>query len=419
MGFMKRVLSAFLVLSIAAAVWGDSGFKLKPGDRVLFYGDSITEQHLYTNYVETYVVTRFPNLNVRFRNTGVGGDRVTGGWAGPIDVRMTRDFLAYKPTVATIMLGMNDGSYRPFDQGIFDTYTKGYAGIVDEIKQKLPGCRVIPILPSPYDDVAHKPNWDPGYNDVMIRFGQYLKDLAAKDGLQTIDLNSAVVAGLKRAVEIDPKLAAKLMPDRVHPTPQCQYLMAAPILEAWGAPATVTDVSVDMASRKVTKAVFSKVALTDGMSWTQLDERLPFPIPMDDPLVALVMQSSDFLQRLDSEMLAVTGLTGSRYALKIDGKTVGDFSASELAAGVNLAVLKTPMADQAAKVKKLTDLHNQIFMARWRNVQMPFDADPALFNPGAGMSKALAGMEALEDDAVKAQHEAAKPVLHRYELVAE
>jgi lysophospholipase L1-like esterase len=414
---MKRVLAVFFAVSVAAAALADSGFKLKSGDRVLFYGDSITEQHLYTNFVETFVVARFQNLNVSFRNTGVGGDRVGGGWAGPIDVRMTRDFLPYKPTVATIMLGMNDASYRPFDQGIFDTFAKGYASILTEVKQKLPGCRVMPILPSPYDDYAHKPNWNPGYNAVLVQYGQYLKDLAAKNGLETIDLNTGVVEGLQKAFSINPKLAEKLMPDRVHPTPQCQLLMAAEVLKAWGAPATVTDVSIDLAARKVGKASHTKVSLGEGMTWTQLDEGLPFPLSMDDPLVALVVQSSDFVEKLDREMLSVTGLTGTRYALKIDGKTVGEFSPAALESGINLAVLKTPMVEQAAKVKLLTDRHNEIFMARWRNVQMPFSSDHVQFNSEAGMTKAMAGLEALEDEAVKAQHAAAKPVLHTYELV--
>jgi hypothetical protein len=316
------------------------------------------------------------------------------------------------------MLGMNDGGYHAFDQKTLDAYATGYAAIVAEVKQKLPKCRVEPILPSPYDDFAHKPNWDSGYNDVLIRFGQYLQDLASKNGLQTIDLNSGVVAGLKQAVLVDPKLAEKLMPDRVHPTPQCQLLMAAELLKGWGAPATVTDVSIDLAARKVSKATFTKVTLGDGMSWTQLDERLPFPLSMDDPLVALVMKSSDFLEKLDKETLSVTGLNGTRYGLKIDGKAVGEFAVSDLEAGVNLAILKTPMVQQAERVKKLTDTHNSIFMARWRNVQMPFKSEPGLFESEPGMSKAISGLEALEEDAVKAQHQAAKPVIHTYELVA-
>jgi len=40
----------------------------------------------------------------------------------------------------TIMLGMNDGSYRAFDQAIFDTYSRGYEKIIASLKQALPGC---------------------------------------------------------------------------------------------------------------------------------------------------------------------------------------------------------------------------------------------------------------------------------------
>ena len=50
---------------------------------------------------------------MRFYNAGVGGDTVRGGGAGPIDVRLERDVIALKPTVVTVMLGMNDGGYKP------------------------------------------------------------------------------------------------------------------------------------------------------------------------------------------------------------------------------------------------------------------------------------------------------------------
>jgi len=52
---------------------------------------------LYTTFAETYVVTRFPKLDVAFVHSGWGGDRVTGGGGGPIDVRLWRDVLAYNP----------------------------------------------------------------------------------------------------------------------------------------------------------------------------------------------------------------------------------------------------------------------------------------------------------------------------------
>src|SRR6059058_5626093 len=101
-------------------------FALKNGDRVVFYGDSITDQRLYTTFTETYVLTRFPKMKVNFVHSGWGGDRVTGGAGGPIDVRLPRDVYTYKPNVMTIMLGMNDGRYRAFEQESFDAFATGY-----------------------------------------------------------------------------------------------------------------------------------------------------------------------------------------------------------------------------------------------------------------------------------------------------
>jgi lysophospholipase L1-like esterase len=71
-----------------------------------------------------------------------------GRWRRIIDTRLRRDVFAYKPTVMTIMLGMNDGSYKAFDEKIFDTYAKGYQRIIDSVKKELPGIRITVIQPS-------------------------------------------------------------------------------------------------------------------------------------------------------------------------------------------------------------------------------------------------------------------------------
>ena len=59
---------------------------------------------------------------------------MTGGGGGPIDRRLDRDVFAYKPTVVTVMLGMNDASYQPFKQPIFDVYARGYQHLVESLK---------------------------------------------------------------------------------------------------------------------------------------------------------------------------------------------------------------------------------------------------------------------------------------------
>src|SRR6266540_2634267 len=197
------VRTSCLVLFLAVQAHAES-FALQNGDRVVFYGDSITDQRLYTTFAETYVVTRFPKLPVTFIHSGWGGDRVGGGGGGPIDLRLKRDVFAYKPTVMTIMLGMNDASYRAFDQNVFNTYATGYEKIVHDVKSTLPGIRMTLIQPSPFDDVTRKPNFEGGYNAVLVRYGEYLKQLAGKESLDVADLNTAVVNATKKAYSTDP-----------------------------------------------------------------------------------------------------------------------------------------------------------------------------------------------------------------------
>src|SRR2546421_10357909 len=143
-----RLIGCLVLAATSAATAQD--FFLKNGDTVVFYGDSITDQRLYTTFAETYVLTRFPALRVKFVHSGWGGDRVSGGGGGPIDVRLRRDVLAYKPTVVSIMLGMNDGGYRTFDHGFFDTYTQGYTHHIHCLEAGAPGVPNTPIPTSPH-----------------------------------------------------------------------------------------------------------------------------------------------------------------------------------------------------------------------------------------------------------------------------
>ncbi len=238
--------SALLVLAGAAHAQGPvKPFQLVNGDRVVFYGDSITDQRLYTTLVENYVVTRFPRLNVSFVHSGWGGDRVGGGGGGPIDVRLQRDVIAYKPTVMTVMLGMNDGGYKGFDQGTFDTYTSGYTHIIDAAQAALPGIRLTLIQPSPYDDVTRAAGFPGGYNATLLRYGQWVQETAAKGHETFADLNTPVTAMLQKANALDPAQAQKIIPDRVHPGPAGHMIMAEALLKAWNAPALVTSVKID------------------------------------------------------------------------------------------------------------------------------------------------------------------------------
>jgi len=393
------------------------GFALRDGDRVVFYGDSITQARHYTSFVETYVVTRFPTLDVTFVHSGWGGDGVNGGEGGDIDTRLARDVLAYDPTVLTIMLGMNDGGVRPFDAGLFDAYAAGYRHILHTVRRSHPALRITVLQPSPYDDVTRAPDFEGGYNAVLVRYGRFLKELADEERLTVADLNSPVVRTLTRAKAADPAAAARLIPDRIHPGPQVTLVMAQALLQAWNAPATVTDVQIDATRKAATVQVgtrLSDIRAGDGISWTQTDAALPMPVDARDPLVSLVLRSSEFVQALDRQPLKVLGLPPGRYALRIDGEPVGSFASEQLASGINLAELPTPMARQAAEVHALTLQHNDFHWMRWRRVQMQFERTPS-----PEVTEALRALDALEATLVKRQREAAQPKPRHYDLRAE
>jgi lysophospholipase L1-like esterase len=411
-----RITSLLLSLLIPVATKAQGVFSLQAGDRVVFYGDSITDQRLYTLYVETYVLTRFPKLDASFVHSGWGGDRVSGGGGGAIDARLERDVIPYQPTVMTIMLGMNDGGYRAFDEGIFAKYTQGYQHIVESVQKAFPQIHFTLIQPSPFDDVTRPPNFEGGYNAVLIRYGEWVKDYAQRVGATVADLNTPVVAVLEKAKAADPKLAQRILPDRVHPGPDGHLIMAEAILKAWNAPATVTAVEINGAKKRVVHATNTEI---DGLAshagiltWKQTDNALPMPYDPSNPVTALVMRCSDFIQALNQEPLRVTGLKAEHYSLKIDDETIGTFTAAQLAEGINLAELSTPMSKQAMTVETLTEKHNLVHFGRWRMIQVPLAGLSA-----PHLQQALDDLNVLDGEFVEEQRAAALPKIRTYELI--
>ena len=411
---MLRLFLLCLFLCSASAEEAQE-FHLHDGDTVVFFGDSITNQRLYTVFTETYVLTRFPRMRVIFVHSGWSADRVTGGYGGPIDLRLDRDVFAYHPTVITIMLGMNDGEYRPYDDGIFNIFANGYRHILDRIKTAAPQARVTLLEPSPYDDFTRPPEFANGYNAVLLQYGKFVRELARAREVTVADLNAPVVALLKAASAASPKPAQLLIPDRVHPSPGVHLLMAEALLRAWAAPSVVSTVEIDGSAGTVTKSentTIDSVARQDTLEWTQTDQALPMPLETDDETISLALRHSDFMDALNRESLKVTGLPSGRYNLQIGDEAVGAFDATQFANGINLSALKTPMSKQAQTVLGLTYRRNHLRFARMMIV------DNALkdYHP-AKLPDALNALESLEQEVLTLQRAAALPKPHRYRIV--
>jgi len=412
---MKLWLIYLIPVSWGAIWCQEKPFYLKNGDRVVFYGDSITDQRRYTQIVETYIVTRYPSLNVTFTNSGWGGDTVEGGAGGPIDERLKRDVIPYKPTVLTIMLGMNDGGYKAATIGSDEKFFAGYRHIVDTTRSALPGLRITAIEPSPYDEVTSpaQVTIDNGisYNEVLRGYGKW------------IDLNTGLVQMLVKAKQLDPEGAKKIIPDHVHPEFGGAMIMAEDLLKAWGAPSLVASVEID-ASRSAPKvktaagAIVSDLSTSEGLKWTELDSALPLPFPGWQAIwyggtpVRLAIQSSDIANALSEELLKVTGLKKGVYSLRIDGEPLSVFNDDELGNGINLSLISTPMTRQAMRVYDLTVAHGDIHYSRWRYVGTSLSEYSFTQVPQAAEI-----LDSLENSVVEKQHEMAKPKPHTFELV--
>ena len=417
-----------LLAASAAGLAAQQGFYLHDKDTVVFYGDSITEQRLYTTFVETFVVTRYPQLHVRFVNSAWGGENAPGGNGGPADLRLTRDVIPYKPTVMTVMLGMNDGGYIAFDEERFKRYTAGMEHILQVVKEAFPNLRMTLLEPSPYDDVTQEPLFPGGYNSVLVRYGQYVTELARRNQMLVADLNAPVVEMVKKANAIDPAGAKALIPGRIHPSPGGHLVMAEALLKAWGASPMVSAVEIDAASKQVAKAENTAVTgLTVGpaISWSQKDAALPMLVSLRDrslPIgprrgaatMDLALKASDFMEALNQQTLRVRGLEGARYTLKINGSVVGSFSREQLAQGINLAGLMTPMAKQSLGVHLLTLKRGEVHEMRWKQLQVALHDDNLSRLPAV-----LEGLDAMDEELAVRQKAAAEPVACSYELIPE
>jgi beta-1,2-mannosidase len=387
------------------------GFYLHPGDRVVFYGDSITEQHFYTQWVETYTATRFPNMRVEFFEAGVGGDRVSGGAGGPVDLRLARDVFSENPSVITIMLGMNDGGYRPTTSHIETTYRTGYEHILDSIKQKAPDARVTLIGPSPYDDLTAPPLFPGGYNSVMQHFADVDRQLAQEHGATFVNFNPPVLAMLQNAQSFDPNVAKLLIPDRVHPDEEVHWVMAETLLKGWNAPPIVSSVVIDAAAVRVSQAEFASVHDLErkghSLQWTETEDALPLPVRLVRRTTQLLLRLTDLQQALNQEPLRITGLPAGNYTLSVDGHDVGTFAADDLVRGVNLADYNTPMMQQAVRVW---------LRVRERDTAHYVQMRMRIYHADTGAEDGADRMRAFEDSEEDAIYAEAAPLPHRFEL---
>ncbi len=338
----------------------ESDFALKDGDRVVFYGDSITEQRLYTTYVEHYVLTHYPKRRVTFINTGWGGDKVTSNDCEPCAgvgglARIKHDVIDYHPTVVTLLFGMNDGQYKDFDPAIMKVYEDGLSAIIRELKSKT-SARIYVMTPTVYDGTRHTP-WShtDRYNDVLDRYSEVATQIARREELPVIDLHTATAEALAQAKKQDPDYT--FLPDGVHPAEDGQLLMAAEILHAWGAHASPTELS-----REANFGASKTVSL-------MVSAPLPWPSPLPSERMRGVRSEIMDLGRVS---LRIPGLPEGSYSLSVDGGNATTYTSDQLRDGIDLGGLSDSAAKESSALAALIRKRADFFMTRWRQIELPY-----------------------------------------------
>lgn len=335
--------------------------ELSEGDTVVFLGDSITHQCLYTQYVEDYFYTRHPSMRLRFHNAGVGGDRAQDALR-----RFDADVAAFKPKYVTILLGMNDGTYRGFDQPTFDTYEKDMKEVLDRIKSI--GATAIPMTPTMHDSRAQRIRGktqeprDTYYNGVLAFYGTWLREQAETRGLGFVDMWSPLNNLTLQQRKTDPNWT--MIKDGVHPGPVGQCVMATAIINDMVARGPVSQANLtwhaEKPSGRAANASLSALSATStSLSFTLESKSLPWVLPAD---AAEGVKLTKLGHRYSNEKIIVKNLPAGTYELSIDGIAVGSWNDAQLSTGVELEENQTtPQYQQAAKVAALNKERNDKF----------------------------------------------------------
>lgn len=343
---MKKTLSTAVAAVVLAGCMSTqegpvkTGFQIGNEDRVCIYGDSISSGvsiQSYPRYIETYIRTRYPDWKGDAWNGGLIGDK-----AGNV-TRYRLDCLNYDPTVITFNMGMNDiGPGASYPRSL-EHFVTNLERIVVETRTNAPAARLYLCSPIPYE--ARQTRDSTGRTHALRMAAAEEKKLAERMGVGFIDVNHRLyeAIGITDSASMGYTVFCN---DAVHPG--CQgggIILALAFIEGFGAPCDLASAEIDAAAAKTVKSVDVEISdvkkTASGLSFTRRLKHLPFPAvdsQKDSQRWGDKMMYTRFriAERLNRDILKVTGLEAKTYELKIDGYSCGLFARDELEQGVNL-----------------------------------------------------------------------------------
>jgi lysophospholipase L1-like esterase len=197
---------------------------VKPGDKVAFLGDSITQggQNSPGGYVQL-VGSGLAANDVKIEIIGAG---ISGHKSNQMLERLDRDVLSKKPQWMTLSCGVNDVWHG--EKGVpLEDYKKNITAIVD--KAQAAGVKVM-ILTS----TMIREDQSNAENQKLIGYNEFLRALAVEKKCLLADLNAEMQAAIAEAAKTRPGKGNYLTADGVHMASSGNVMMAAGALKGFG-----------------------------------------------------------------------------------------------------------------------------------------------------------------------------------------
>jgi len=199
---------------------------LKKGDKIVFLGDSITQQGVgktgYVTVIKNTLTEKNKGLAIEIIGAGISGNKVPN-----LQSRLETDVLAKKPTIVVIYIGINDvwhGLNDPAKGTSKEKFEAGLKEIIGKIKDS--GARVILCTPTVIGEKKAGAN---KADKQLDEYADISRKVAKDTGSQLCDLRKAFVDHLAKN-NADDKEKGILTGDTVHLNEAGNKLVAETIL---------------------------------------------------------------------------------------------------------------------------------------------------------------------------------------------
>lgn len=314
------ILLCSMVFSVAfgAEPAPPDAFPLKPNDVVLLNGSSSTSIGIWCRTFEFLMRTRHPDLKLAFKRAGFGGSTFAKNLPG-----LPALLEKHKPTVVILNFGGNDANSGEAGLAAFkDNIGKTVAAI------QAAGARAIVMSHQPGD--KRKAGEKAAANRTL--YARTLLEHCREKNWLAVDTHTRLLNLQATAEKENP--AFTINKDNIH--------LTTPAYVAWGLflyaelkpPAAENSAELD-ATGKITAAQGCAIedlkAADGGLKFTRKDAILPLLPPVELPPAASVP-----FEAHARYLLKVTRLAEGAYEILVEGQPLGEASAQELAAGINL-----------------------------------------------------------------------------------